>query len=306
MSEDFEIIDPAFEALLAPDSRLEKLTSPAVWAEGPVWLPERDAVIFSDVKGNRMFVWSERTGTSVFRQPSNYNNGNALDRKGRLISCEHGRRCVSRTEKDGTVTVLAEKYDGRRFNSPNDVVVKSDGSIWFTDPPYGIIGDEEGYKSESQIVGCWVYRLDPDTGDVSIATVDVERPNGLAFSPDESLLYVADMSLVEFPKKGRRQLSVYGVVDGKRLAGGRKLIDIEPGIPDGFRVDREGRVFTSSEDSIQVVSPDGRLLGKIRVPERISNCTFGGRNEDALYITATTSLYRIRLATRGVQYSHLL
>ena len=306
MSEGFREFDGEFGRVLLPDSRLEKLASPAIWAEGPVWLPDRDAVAFSDVKGNRMFVWSERGGAEVFRQPSNYNNGNTLDRQGRLVSCEHGRRCVSRTGENGGVEVLAEKFDGKRFNSPNDVVVKSDGSVWFTDPPYGIIGDEEGYKSESQIIGCWVYRLEPESGRVDVATVDAQRPNGLAFSPDESVMYVADMSIVEFPRSGRRQITAYDVVEGRRLANGRKLADIAPGIPDGFRVDREGRLYVSSDDSIQVLSPAGKLLGKILVPERISNCTFAGRNEDMLYITATTSLYRIRLAARGCQYSHLL
>ncbi|MDR1533898.1 MAG: SMP-30/gluconolactonase/LRE family protein [Planctomycetota bacterium] len=306
MSAEIEIIDPSFADAVRPDSRLERLASPAIWAEGPVWLPDRDVVVFSDVKGNRMFAWSERKGLEIFRQPSNYNNGNTLDRQGRLVSCEHGRRCVSRTEPDGRITVLAEKFDGRRFNSPNDVVVKSDGSVWFTDPPYGIAGDDEGYKSESQIVGCWVYRLEPDGGRLEAAVVDVQRPNGLAFSPDESILYVADMSLVDFPRLGRRQITAYDLPEGGNPVNGRKLADIEPGIPDGFRVDREGRIFTSSDDGIQVVSPAGRLLGKIKVPERVSNCTFAGRNEDTLYITATTSLYRIRLAARGVQYSHLL
>lgn len=306
MSNDFEVFDGAFKDMLLPDSRLEALASPAIWAEGPVWLPDRDAVVFSDVKGNRMFIWSEKDGVAVFRQPSNYNNGNTLDRQRRIISCEHGRRCISRTEPDGAVTVLVDRFDGKRFNSPNDVVVKSDDSIWFTDPPYGIIGNDEGYMANSQIVGCWVYRFVPETGEIDVVTVDVQRPNGLCFSPDESLMYVADMSLVEFPTLGRRQLTVYDVVDGKRLGNGRKLVDVAPGIPDGFRVDKAGRIFTSSEDAIQVISPDGRLLGKIKVPERISNCTFGGRNQDILYITASTTLYRVRLATSGVQYSHLL
>lgn len=306
MSRDFEILDPSFTDILRADGKLECLASPAIWAEGPVWLPERDEVVFSDVKGNRMYAWSEKDGVRVFREPSNYNNGNTLDREGRLVSCEHGRRCISRTDRDGKVSVLADMFDDKRFNSPNDVVVKSDGTIWFTDPPYGIIGNVEGYMAMSQVIGCWVYRFDPATGAIDTATVDVQRPNGLCFSPDESVMYVADMSLVEFPTKGRRQLTAYDVVDGKTLANGRKLIDIEPGIPDGFRVDRAGRIYTSSDDSIQVVSPDGRLLGKIYVPERISNCTFGGVDEDVLYITATTSLYRIRLATRGVQYTHLL
>ncbi len=306
MTDRFDVYDSSFKDILRDDSKLDRLASPAIWAEGPVWLPDRDAVVFSDVKGNRMHVWSEKDGAAVFRESSNYSNGNCLDRQGRIVSCEHGRRCISRTEKDGTVRILVDKYDGKRLNSPNDVTVKSDGTIWFTDPPYGILGDEEGFKSESQVIGCHVYRFDPESGDLSIATLDVERPNGLAFSPDEKLLYVADMSIVEFPTKGRRRLSVYDVVDGVRLTNCRALADITPGIPDGFRVDRAGRIFCSCEGGIQVVLPDGNIIGKIRVPERVSNCTFGGPGEDVLYITATTSLYRIRLATRGMQYSHLL
>lgn len=306
MAEQFDVYDDRFKEVLLPDGKLERLASPAIWAEGPVWLPDRDVMVFSDVKGNRMFSWTDKGGAAVFREPANFNNGNTVDREGRLVGCEHGRRCISRTEKNGRVTVLVEKYDGKRFNSPNDVVVKSDGTIWFTDPPYGIIGDEEGYKSESQIIGCNVYRFDPASGELSVATLDVERPNGLAFSPDEKLMYIADMSIVEFPTLGRRQLTVYEVEEGRRLVNPRKLAEIAPGIPDGFRVDRAGRIFCSSEDGIQVVLPDGKIVGKIRVPERVSNCTFAGRDEDTLYITATTSLYRIRLATRGVQYSHLL
>ncbi len=302
----FDIFDKSFTSLLFEDSRLEKVCSPAVWAEGPVWLPELDAVVFSDVKGNRMFIWSEKDGVGVFRNHSNFNNGNYSDRQGRIISCEHGRRCIARTEKDGAVTVLVDKYDGKRLNSPNDVVVKSDGTIWFTDPPYGIIGDEEGYKSESQIIGCHVYRFDPESNDLSIATHLVERPIVLAFSPDENTMYVSDMSIVEFPAKGRRQLNAYDVVDSVRLANCRKLVEVKPGIPDGFRVDVYGRIFCSCEDGIQVITPEGEILGKIKTPERVSNCTFGGREENILYITATTSLYRIRLATRGGQYTHLL
>lgn len=306
MAKDFEIFDPEFKEILLPDSRLEPVcTPPAVWAEGPVWLPERDAVVFSDVRANRMFVWSEKDGLDIFRQPSNYANGNTLDREGRLVTCEHGRRCVSRTEKDGGITVLVDMIDKKRFNSPNDVVVKSDGSIWFTDPPYGILNNDEGYMANSQIFGCWVYRFDPATGEIGIASSDVERPNGLCFSPDESIMYVADMSLHEFPTVGRRQITAFDV-SGKTLVNGRKIADVAPGIPDGFRVDAKGRIFTSSLDSIQVFSPAGKPLGKIYVPELNANCTFGGREQNILYVAASTTLYRIRLNTGGVQYSHLL
>lgn len=302
----FEAYDLRFNALLQKNSILECLTSLAVWAEGPVWLPREDAVVFSDVKANRMYRWERSGKVAVFREQSNYANGNTLDRQSRLISCEHGRRGISRTDTDGVARILVDRFDGKRFNSPNDVVVKSDGSIWFSDPPYGILGDVEGYKSESQIVGCYVYRFDPSSDEISAVATDVQRPNGLAFSPDESRLYVADMSIVDFPTQGRRHLAVYEVADGQRLVNPRVLASITPGIPDGFRVDRAGHLFCSCEDGILVLDSDGKRLGKIIVPERVSNCTFGGPNQDELFITATTSLYRVCLATQGCQYSHLL
>ncbi len=302
----FEAYDQRFNTLLRADSRLECLASPARWAEGPVWLPGEDAVVFSDVKANRMYRWNRDGKITIFREQANYANGNTLDRQGRLISCEHGRRGVSRTDSDGVARILVDRFDGKRLNSPNDVVVKSDGSLWFSDPPYGIVGDAEGFKSESQIIGCYVYRFDPETGEITAVATDVQRPNGLAFSPDESRLYVADMSIVDFPLQGRRHLLVYDVIEGRRRSNPRVLAQIEPGIPDGFRVDQCGNIFCSCEDGILVLAGDGQRIGKIGVPERVSNCTFGGPAQDELFITATTSLYRVRLATQGCQYSHLL
>ena len=301
-----ETYHPEFSTLLRSDSALTCLASPAVWAEGPVWLPKEDAIVFSDVKANRMYRW-DRSGTvGVFREASNFSNGNTLDREGRLISCEHGRRGISRTDVDGVVRILVDRFDGKRLNSPNDVVVKSDGTIWFSDPPYGILGDHEGYKSESQIIGCYVYRFDPASNTLTAVATDIQRPNGLAFSPDESRLVVADMSIVEFPTQGRRHLVAYDVIDGCRLVNPQIIAQIEPGIPDGFRVDGNGRIFCSCEDGNLVLRADGKKLGKINVPERVSNCTFGGPQQDELFITATRSLYHIRLATQGCQYSHLL
>ncbi|MEM5443964.1 SMP-30/gluconolactonase/LRE family protein [Serratia marcescens] len=279
-------------------ARLERLCSPAIWAEGPVWLPQEDAVVFSDVKGNRMFRWSRRGELSLYRSPSHYANGNARDGEGRVVSCEHGRRGISRTESDGEVHLLIDRVDGKRFNSPNDVAVRSDGTLWFTDPPYGIIGDEEGYKSESQVIGCYLYSFDPRDGSLIIAACDLQRPNGLAFSPDEKWLYVADMSIVDFPTLGRRELRVYAV-NGRELEAGRRFATVEPGFPDGFCVDRVGNLFCSCADGVLVFDPEGRQIEKISVPERVSNCTFGGPNGDELYITATTSLYRMVLNTRG-------
>jgi gluconolactonase len=238
---------------------------------------------------------------SEFRKPSNYVNGNTRDLQGRLISCEHGGRRVSRTEADGTVVAVVDKYDGKRFNSPNDVVVKSDGTVWFTDPPYGILpGTKEGYASESEIGGCHVYRYDPASDTVSIVADDFDKPNGLAFSPDEQRLYIADTGGSHTPN-GPHHIRVFDVVDGKTLANGRLFADIEPGLADGFRFDVNSYLYTSSRDSIQVYAEDGTRLGKIFVPEVIANCTFGGKDKNRLFITATTSLYAIYLNTRGVQ-----
>ncbi|WP_421080768.1 SMP-30/gluconolactonase/LRE family protein [Serratia fonticola] len=280
------------------EQQLERLCSPAVWAEGPVWLPQQDAVVFSDVKGNRMFRWERNGELSVWRAASNYANGNARDAEGRVISCEHGRRGISRTEHDGSVQLLVDRVDGKRFNSPNDIVVRSDGTIWFTDPPYGIIGDEEGYKSESQVIGCYLYCYDPRDGSLNIAASDLQRPNGLAFSPDESLLYVADMSIIDFPTLGRRELRVYQV-EGRELKAGRHFAQVTPGIPDGFCLDSAGNLFCSCADGVIIFNPRGEQIGKIPVPECVSNCTFGGPEGNELYITATTSLYRIVLNTHG-------
>ena len=285
--------------IFLPGEMLERLCAPAIWAEGPVWIAHLASVIFSDVKGNKMFRWNQTDGVSVFRHESDYANGNAVDGEGRLISCEHGRRGISRTDKNGQRQMLVDKIDGKRFNSPNDVVVKSDGTIWFTDPPYGIIGNEEGYKAESQVIGCYVYCYDPVSGKVSIAVSDTQRPNGLAFSPDETRLYVADMSVIDFPSQGRRELRVYEL-DGNHPRFSHKLTDVEPGIPDGFTVDHLGHVYCSCEDGVIIFTPEGQQIGKIAVPERVSNCTFGGRDGDELFITATTSLYRIKLAVHGV------
>jgi len=296
----FQSFDPEFDRLIPAGARLARIDAGAQWSEGPVWLREPGCLVWSDVKGNRMFRWSPAAGVEVFRSPSNYANGNCLDLQGRIVTCEHGRRCISRTEADGSVTILADRYDGgHRFNSPNDLVVKSDGTIWFTDPPYGIISDVEGYTAPSQINGCWVYRFDPASGESTVAAYDVQRPNGLAFSPDERTLYVAEMSIVDFPTRGYRHLRAYDVLGGRELANGRFLAEVAPGIPDGFRVDRDGRIFCSSETGIQVFAPDGRRLGLIAVPERVSNCTFGGAAWDTLYITATTSVYWLRLNTAG-------
>lgn len=300
-----QIINEVAKKLFIDGEQLIQLCTDVVWAEGPVWLPEQDALLFSDVKDCKIYRYSATDGLSIYRNPSHFANGNTLDRQGNLISCEHGRRCISRTDKNQNLSVVVEYFEGKRLNSPNDVIVKSDGTIWFSDPPYGIINNEEGYAAHSQIIGCYVYCYNENTKELTIATTDVQRPNGLAFSPDEKTLYVADMSIVEFPQQGRHELRAFDVVDNQ-LINGRKLLEIEPGIPDGFRIDKYGNIFCSCEDGIWVISPSGEKLAKIFVPERVSNCTFGGYGQDILYITATTSVYAIKLNTSGIQYNHLL
>lgn len=302
MSDQFEIFDDRFRDLLLPDSKLEKLVDDCcIWAEGPVYFPA-GFVVWSDVPGNKMWRWDESDGSaSVFREPSNHSNGNTLDLQGRLITCEHGNRRVSRTEPDGTVVTLVDNYQGKRFNSPNDVVVKSDGSIWFTDPPYGILpGTTEGQATEPDLDGCYVFRYDPASDDLSLVIDDMTKPNGLAFSPDEQRLYVADTAASHDPD-ALHDIRVYDVIAGKSLTNGRLFTEIAPGMADGFRFDHNGYLYTSSEDSIQVYAESGERLGKILVPEKIANCTFGGPDKNRLFITATTSLYAITLNTHGIQ-----
>jgi gluconolactonase len=300
----FEIDDRRMEMLIRPDSRLERLCTGAAWSEGPVWMPEQNCVLWSDIPNNRILRWSAADGMTVFRSPSGFTNGHYRDLQGRLVSCSHGGRRIERTERDGSITVLADRYHGKRLNSPNDLVVKSDGTIWFTDPPYGILSNREGYEAPSELGDNYVFRYDPATGELDIVTDLPEEPNGLAFSPDESKLYVADTSAaLRIDGSGNHHILVFDVVEGCNLANGRVFAVVSPGLADGFRIDVNGWIYTSSEDSIQVYHPDGTLLGKIPVPEKIANCTFGGPERDELYIAASTSLYRIRLNTTGLQKS---
>ena len=292
--------DDRFSTLLKPDATLVRLATGAIWSEGPVYFHEDDSVIWSDIPNNRLLRWSAQDGMTVWRQPSNFENGHYRDFEGRLLSCEHGGRCISRTEADGRKVILVDRYQGKRLNSPNDLVVKSDGTIWFTDPPYGILSDYEGYKAESELGGCYVFRFDPGTGDLTIVTDEMVEPNGLAFSPEETLLYVADTSSALDPKDSRHFMA-FDVVDGRRLRNGRGFAVIEPGLADGFRVDVHGNIFTSSADSVQVYASDGTRLGKILVPEKVGNLTFGGPHRDRLYIAASASLYALDLNTQGVQ-----
>jgi gluconolactonase len=293
------IEDRSMEGLLAANVRLERLWTGAKWAEGPAYFHEDDSLVWSDVPNNRMFKWTRKDGACIFRSPSQFANGNYRDLQGRLVSCEHLGRRISRTEPDGNVITLVGHYDGKRLNSPNDVTVRTDGTIWFSDPNYGIMSNDEGYMAPSEVGSNNVYRFDPGSGEVSVVADDFEKPNGLAFSPDADRLYISDSSRSHDPN-GKHHIRVFDVVDGRHLKNSRVFAVIEPGIPDGFRIDRHGNVFTSAGDGIQVYSKAGKLLGKILVPEAVSNCTFGGPQKNRLFITATSSVYAIDLDTTGL------
>jgi gluconolactonase len=296
----YEIFDPRFRSLVISSADLEELHSDCRWAEGPVWFDDGGYLLFSDIPNQRMLRYVEGGGISVFRTPSNFTNGNTRDRQGRLVSCEHGLRRVTRTEVDGTITVLADSFNGRRLNSPNDVVVRSDGSVWFTDPTYGILSDYEGYRADPEQKTRNVYRLEPDTGLIEVMVDDFLQPNGLAFSPNESLLYVAD-SGASHVEGAPRHIRVFDVVDGRKLANGRVFADIDNGIPDGIRLDMAGNLWSSAADGVHCFAPDGTLLGKILVPQTVANLTFGGPRRNRLFITATKSLYSIYVTATGAQ-----
>ena len=294
----FEVVDPVFGTYVIFNAPLKKLATGFDWVEGPVWFGDANCLLFSDIPSNRIMRWRPDGDLSVYREPSNYTNGHTRDLQGRLISCEHGGRRVTRTEYDGSVTVIADGFEGKPFNSPNDVVVKSDGSIWFTDPHYGIMTNYEGYKSEQELP-CQVYRVDPQSGKVDAVVTDMVCPNGLAFSPDESLLYVADTGAI-FDKDADKHIRVY-TVNGDSVDDGKRFYKIDPGASDGFRLDTDGNIWSSAGDGVHCISPDGKLLGKILVPELVSNVCFGGRNKHQLFITATTSVYSVVLNREGLQ-----
>lgn len=286
---------------LADGAALEKLYTGTVWAEGPVWLPRTGRVRWSDIPNDRILEWDAASGeTTVYRTGVEYTNGRILDLDGHVVQCSHGRRRVER-DIDGVVTPIVDSYEGRRFNSPNDVVVAGDGSIWFTDPPYGIHeSGREGHPGEQEYGGCFVFRLDESTGELTAGVTDMVHPNGLAFSPDESVLYVADTGARPGDPE-ERSIRAYDVVGG-RCENGRVFATVRPGASDGFRVDEEGRVWSSSADSVQVFTPDGVRVARVPVPEKVSNVCFGGADGTELFVTASTSLYRIRTTTRSATH----
>ena len=296
------IVDPSFERYRLVLAKVERLATGMRWSEGPVWLGDTRALVWSDVPGNCMHRWDEATGlVSVFRRPSNHANGNTRDRQGRIVTCEHLTRRVTRTEHDGRITVLADSFEGKRLNSPNDIVVKSDGSIWFTDPSFGILSYYEGEKAVPELPTN-LYRIDAN-GSISLAAAGINFPNGLAFSPDESTLYVVESRATP------RRIVAFDVVDGCTLANQRPFIDAGPGSPDGFRLDVDGNLWcgwgmgAAGLDGVHVFNPAGKLIGRIDLPERCANLCFGGVHRNRLFMAASTSLYALYVNTQGVGYA---
>jgi gluconolactonase len=298
-AEDYEILEARFGRYVRTSARVEKLYEGSRWAEGPAYFAAGRYLVWSDIPNDRMLRWDETTGAvGVFRAPAGYTNGHTVDREGRLVSCEHGARRVTRTEHDGSITVIADRFDGKRLNSPNDVVAASDGAVWFTDPTYGIDSDYEGYRAESEIGASNVYRVDPQTGACEVAADDFVRPNGLAFSPDEGKLYVSDTGMTHVPD-GPRHIRVFDLGPGGALRGGEVFATCTAGMFDGFRFDEEGRLWAAAGDGVHCYDGDGTLLGKVRVPETVANVTFGGPRRNRLFICATTSLYAVLLPFAG-------
>ncbi|TRD22014.1 SMP-30/gluconolactonase/LRE family protein [Palleronia caenipelagi] len=301
-------LDPRFDALRLPLAGVERLASDCRWNEGPVWFGDGRYLLWNDIPSNRTMRWDEVSGrVDAWRAPSNFANGQTRDLQGRLITCEHGGRRMTRTEHDGTITCLIDSYDDKRLNSPNDVIVKSDGSIWFSDPVFGILGNYEGHRSEPEL-GQNVYRLDPETGDVRVVADDILGPNGLAFSPDERHLYIVESRGVPT----RKILSYSVSEDGRSLSNKRVLIDAGPGTPDGFRVDVEGNLWCGwgmgdpDLDGVMIFAPDGTPIGRIVLPERCANLCFGGRSNSRLFMAASHSVYALYVNVAGAQPGDLL
>jgi gluconolactonase len=295
-----QVVDQSFAKYKLNLAAVERIAHGFRWSEGPVWFGDGRYLLWSDIPNNRIMKWEEETGAvSIFRKPSDFANGNTRDRQGRLVTCEHGTRRVTRTEYDGSISVVADRFEGKRLNSPNDVVVKSDGSIWFTDPPFGLLGNYEGFVAKQE-VGQNVYRVDGTTGEIRVVESEVLGPNGLCFSPDESILYLVES------RTSPRAIIAYDVVDdGKRLTRKRKFLDAGPGTPDGMRCDVDGNIWfgwgmgTPELDGVMIYNQDARLIGRIALPERCANLCFGGLQRNRLFMAASKSVYSLYVNTQG-------
>ena len=301
-----ETLDERFSKYGIGNAAVERLFTGCRWAEGPVWFGDTRCLIWSDIPNNRMLRWTEETGeVSVFRSPTNHSNGNTRDRQGKLVTCEHTGRRVTRTEHDGAITVLMDSFEGKPINSPNDVVVHSDGSVWFTDPGYGLLLNYEGQRAEAELPNR-VYRLEPDTGAATIVADDFLRPNGLCFSPDESLLYIVDTGRSHDPN-GPSHIRVFDVTADNRLENGRLFVDMNPGMADGIRCDEDGNLWAGAgwagpgSDGVHCYAPDGTRIGQIHLPEICANLCFGGANKNRLFMAGSQSLYAVYVETAGAQ-----
>jgi gluconolactonase len=290
----FEVLDERFRSC-GGDGWMERLHTGCRWTEGPAYFAAGRYLLFSDIPNDQILRWDETTSAvGVFRHPAGYANGHTIDRQGRLVSCEQGGRRITRTEHDGSVTVLADSWDGKRLNSPNDIIERADGSLWFTDPSYGIDSDYEGHRADSEIGACHVYRLDQATGALQVVADDFERPNGLAFSADERQLYISDSR--------RKHIRVFGVTGASAINGGEVFATCDAGTFDGIRLDASGRIWAAAADGLHCFDPDGTLIGKLHVPEVVANFTFGGAKRNHLFICASSSLYSILVDFNGVRY----
>jgi gluconolactonase len=294
-----QVIDQSFARYRLNLAAVERIAHGFRWSEGPVWFGDGRYLLWSDIPNNRIMKWEEETGAvSIFRRPSNFANGNTRDRQGRLVTCEHGGRRVTRTEYDGTISVVADAFEGKPLNSPNDVVVKSDGSIWFTDPPFGLLGYYEGHLAKQELP-MNVYRVDGRSGETTVVEGEVARPNGLCFSPDESTLYLVESGTTP------RNVYAYEVKGGRKLANKRKFIDVGPGTPDGMRCDLDGNLWMgwgmgdAALDGVNIYNPDGKLIGRINLPERCANLCFGGTYRNRLFMAAAKSVYALYVNTQG-------
>ena len=296
----YEHYERDFRRLVNGNAKLETLYDNCRWAEGPVWFADGNFLLWSDIPNDRILRWTPGLGVSTFRAPAGNTNGHTRDREGRLLSCSHGNRHVERTEPDGSISVIADSYRGKRLNSPNDVVVKSDGTIWFTDPAYGIESDYEGNKGQQEQDGCYVYCFDPATNELKVVVDDFDRPNGLAFSADETILYVADSAFSHGADRPHH-VRAFDVRSDNTVGNGRVFAVINPGLPDGFRLDTDGNLWITAGDGVHIYTPSGVMLGKVKTPKTPANVSFGGAKRNWLFICATDSLHLLHTNANGIQ-----